>query len=65
MVKDREVWRAVVWGLQRVRHDLATEKQQDLGLPTEQAWPIVRTGWAPTSPGESDKEVNPDGMSHV
>ena len=23
------------------------------------------TGWAPTSPGESDKEVNPDGMSHM
>ena len=21
MVKDREVWRAVVWGLQRVRHN--------------------------------------------
>ena len=30
IVKDREVWRAAVQGLQRVGHDLATEKQQQL-----------------------------------
>ena len=29
MVKDGEAWRATVHGLQRVRHDLTTEKQQD------------------------------------
>ena len=27
-VKDREAWHAIVYGLQRVRHDLATEQQQ-------------------------------------
>ena len=27
-MKDREAWRAAVHGLQRVRHDLATELQQ-------------------------------------
>ena len=26
-VKDREAWRAAVHGLQRVRHNLATEQQ--------------------------------------
>ena len=29
-VKDREAWRAAVHGLQRVRHNLATEQQQHL-----------------------------------
>ena len=29
MVKDGEAWRATVHGLQRVRHDLTTKKQQD------------------------------------
>ena len=28
MVKDREAWYAVVQGLQRVRHNLVTEQQQ-------------------------------------
>ena len=28
MVRYREAWHAAVWGLQRVRHDLATEQQQ-------------------------------------
>ena len=28
MVRDREAWRATVYGLQRVRHDWATEQQQ-------------------------------------
>ena len=56
IVKEKETWHAAAHGVLRVGHDLATEKQQDLGLPTEQAWPIVRTGWALTSPGESDKE---------
>ena len=28
MVKDREVWSAAVYGLQRVQKDLVTEKQQ-------------------------------------
>ena len=28
IVKDREAWRAVVHGWQRVRHNLATEQQQ-------------------------------------
>ena len=28
MVKDREAWHAAAHGLQRVRHDLATEQQQ-------------------------------------
>ena len=28
IVKDREDWQAAVYGLQRVRHDLATEQQQ-------------------------------------
>ena len=32
MVKDREAWCAAVHGLQRVRHNLATEQQQQLGL---------------------------------
>ena len=27
LMKDREAWRAVVMGSQRVRHDLATEQQ--------------------------------------
>ena len=31
-VKDREAWCAAVHGLQRVRHNLATEQQQQLGL---------------------------------
>ena len=30
IVKDREAWRAAVTGLQRVRHDLVTEQQQQL-----------------------------------
>ena len=30
IVKDREAWRAAVMGLQRVRHDLVTEQQQQL-----------------------------------
>ena len=29
MVKDREAWCAAVQGLQRVRHDWATEQQKD------------------------------------
>jgi len=28
MVKDREAWRATVYGVARVRHNLATEQQQ-------------------------------------
>ena len=28
IVKGREAWHATVYGLQRVRHDLATEQQQ-------------------------------------
>ena len=28
MVRDREAWHAAVMGLQRVRHDWATEQQQ-------------------------------------
>ena len=28
IVKDREAWHAAVMGLQRARHDLATEQQQ-------------------------------------
>ena len=32
MVKDREAWCAESMGLQRVRHDLATEQQQEFGL---------------------------------
>ena len=28
IVKDREAWRAVAQGSQRVRHDLVTEQQQ-------------------------------------
>ena len=28
IVKDREAWRAAVQGSQRIRHDLATEQQQ-------------------------------------
>ena len=27
IVKDREAWRAAVHGVQRVKHDLATEQQ--------------------------------------
>ena len=30
IVKDREAWRAVSMGLQRVRHDLVTDQQQIL-----------------------------------
>ena len=29
MAKDREAWRAVVMGWQRVRHDWGTEQQQE------------------------------------
>ena len=32
IVKDREAWRAAVHGLQRVKHDLATEHQQSIDL---------------------------------
>ena len=32
MVKDREAWCATVHGLQRVRHILATEEQQQMSL---------------------------------
>ena len=28
MVRDREAWRAEVHGVQRIRHDSATEQQQ-------------------------------------
>ena len=28
MVKDREAWRATVYGVARVRHNLATEQQK-------------------------------------
>ena len=28
IMKDREAWRAVVHGVERVRHSLATEQQQ-------------------------------------
>ena len=30
IVEDRGAWHAAVHGLQRVRHDLITEQQQDL-----------------------------------
>ena len=29
IVKDGEAWRAAIHGVQRVRHDLATETQED------------------------------------
>ena len=32
MVKDREAWHAVVHGVQRVRHDWATEQQKHLTM---------------------------------
>ena len=32
-VKDREAWRATVYGLQRVRHNLATEQQHIRAFP--------------------------------
>jgi len=35
LVKDRKAWRAAVKGLQRVRHDLATEQK----LVTDKATP--------------------------
>ena len=28
LVKEREAWRAAVWGLRRIAHDLVTEQQQ-------------------------------------
>ena len=28
MVRDRKVWHAALWGLQRVGHDLVTKQQQ-------------------------------------
>ena len=37
MVKDREVWHAVVMGLQRVRHDWVIEQQQKrIRIPTKE-----------------------------
>ena len=30
-MKDREAWHAVVMGLQRVRQDLVTKQQQNMG----------------------------------
>ena len=32
MVKDREAWHAMSVGLQRVRHNLVTEQQQQLKI---------------------------------
>ena len=31
IVKNRGAWRALVHGLQRVKHNLATERQQSMG----------------------------------
>ena len=32
ILKDREAWHAAAMGWQRVRHDLATEQQTDMGM---------------------------------
>ena len=44
IVKDREAWHATVYGLQRVRHDLATEQQQN--SVNSVAW-LYLTLWDP------------------
>ena len=43
-MKDREAWRAAVHGLQRVRHDLATELQQQQFIDLLRVTPSLGEG---------------------
>ena len=45
-VKDREAWRAAAHRVTRVRHDLATEQQQQSSMTVQPA-----LGWQPSRRG--------------